>query len=569
MSHAFVSNLFAFRSPDPEARRRVDRRVRNDRSFTWVGEPGPQWIAGLAPLPPRGPHPVADSLVVAEDSRNALARSGTGRQELLAIVDGAPGRLAGIPGDFTFLRCRPDGSATIARSVGGPVPLYVWTAGDAAAIATCLDYLVRFVDVDFRLNPLVAAALANAWGPFIDDQAPLEGVWLLPRGHAAEVARGTRVIRYWDPPMPASRWTRAERVERTEQLREHIVESLVRSVASDGNLLAFSGGADSSALASLLMGTLGIPLSTLTFLPAPVESLEQELRFIDPLMRRYAHKLQSSWQLRLSDEDRLRMIRAAPRVASVVVNPALHVLPGLARERRLNVLLGGEFVDELLGSIRTFDDWANNTSLSGLVAHPLQIPSGPLRMLHWTRHRVRHLARKPRLFLPPALPAMFAPGLRQQYRDWYADQQRRLALDPHPRAYLCYRFRQGVDVTTAVNWEVTSSLGMARSFPMLQREIVELVFSAPAREAQDRRPKRLVRNALRRDVAPMNLLRTDKGHRVRPPLPWAAWEAPLPAGLESVVAPSWFPEPPARVSVLDALRLEALANMLEALRNCR
>lgn len=563
MTQAFAANLFAFSSPDPETRRRVSERVRGHPAFSWVGEPGPGWVAGLAPLPPRPPIPVAHGLVVAQDTRGVFDQRR--RESLLQLIDVHPEDLHRLPGDFSFLRCRTDGSATVARAVGGSQPLFLWRSGDSAAVSTCLSYLLRFVDASFEPDLLVLASHASGCSVFPNRRTAIEGVSILARGHYATIGRDTNVGRYWSPPETEARWTRATFAEHAREFRSQLLRSLRDAVASEGNLLSFSGGVDSSAIASLLMGRLEAPLSTVTFLPDGLKSLEHEGGFVDRILRQYPHRLQHSWKFRLSPGDRLRYLERAPLVPCVVTHPVLHVLPDLMRDQEIRVLFGGEFADELFGSIHTFADWAHNTTILDLILHPLRIPSSPKQVRRWARHHLLWLRGRPSLIAGSELPPLFADELREEYRDWYAGEQARLAADARARAFLAYAFEESVDVATAMNWEVASSLGVARSYPLLDRSLLELVFRCPPREAQRRMSKRLLRHALKDDVVRDNLFRRDKG-LAEPRAPsWVPWSTPIPDALRPAIRPV-AREVEACLPTSDALRLRLLLNMLNALR---
>ena len=78
-----------------------------------------------------------------------------------------------------------------------------------------------------------------------------------------------------------------------------------------------------------------------------------------------------------------------------------------------------------------------------------------------------------------------------------------------------------------MHWEVTSSLGVRRSFPFVTRELLELGFECHPSELVGPGTKRLLRAALAGDVPAINLERPDKGRprapaRERTPRPGRA-----------------------------------------------
>src|SRR4029077_308797 len=129
------------------------------------------------------------------------------------------------------------------------------------------------------------------------------------------------------------------------------------------------------------------------------------------------------------------------------------------------------------------------------------------------------------------------------------------------------------DGFVTMNWEAASALGVRRSFPFFYREVLELAFECHPSELVGPGTKKLLRAALAGDVPSRNLNRADKGH-------WGGSardlqlesSGPLPAGLEGVVLPDWYPNPPPLVDAATARSLTALAvfaRSLEARRRER
>jgi hypothetical protein len=94
-----------------------------------------------------------------------------------------------------------------------------------------------------------------------------------------------------------------------------------------------------------------------------------------------------------------------------------------------------------------------------------------------------------------------------------------------------------------MHWEVTSSLGVRRSFPFVTRELLELGFECHPSELVGPGTKRLLRAALAGDVPAVNLERPDKGR----PGPHRgsgtrAWSGEIPGVLYPIFAPGWPPK---------------------------
>jgi hypothetical protein len=116
-----------------------------------------------------------------------------------------------------------------------------------------------------------------------------------------------------------------------------------------------------------------------------------------------------------------------------------------------------------------------------------------------------------------------------------------------------------------MNWEACSTLGIRRSFPFFNREVLELAYECHPAELYGPGTKKLLRAALHNDVPSRNLYRQDKGRRddavvksmqsLQEPMP----DESLPEELEGVLSPGWFAKPP---QVLDYWPFRCLTRLL-------
>jgi hypothetical protein len=209
----------------------------------------------------------------------------------------------------------------------------------------------------------------------------------------------------------------------------------------------------------------------------------------------------------------------------------------------VRVLFGGEFADEVCGSVFTIPDWAESTTLVQLMTALNRLPTGRRDVLRWAKHRLLGMVGRPSVPFPRDLPAFIHPEVRRECRAW-ADSRRR-AASREAAAHRHLGLRAEMDGFVAMNWEVTGALGVRRSFPFFNREVLELAFECHPSELVGPGTKKLLRAALARDVPHENLFRPDKGHWGNY-LRGARFEltTPLPDGLEAVVRPDWYPKPP-------------------------
>lgn len=459
------------------------------------------------------------------------------------LADRRPRALGQLPGDFAFLRWRPDGSALAVRACAGVAPIYLrrWRGG--AAVGTLLNYFTRLLPERFELDPLINAT----WGPvtmFIDGRTFLRGVSILPRASFTDLhgSRPPRTAIYWDPrPGPGARLETDP--ERPARLRELLLEGLERDLDPGGrNLLTLSGGVDSSSLAALAAGVLGRGLSCLTLIPPPGPERSHELSYIDPLVEQFG--IEPPYRAELSADTRLRWFGSFPGRPFQVIHPALCELPRIRAQQEVGVLVGGEFADEVCGSRLRMADWSLHSSLARIVARPNRLPYGRRDYLRWAKRRALAMLARPQVPFPEACGDWVHPRVRAEYEQWRRDRVAQSARDRRPLRELADRV--DADGWVAMNWEGTTPLGIRRSIPFFTREVLELAFRCHPAELLDGGPKQLLRAALERDVPARNLLRPDKGSWSLSPsiagVPRSMRR--LPDVVHPLVRPDWLPLPP-------------------------
>jgi hypothetical protein len=267
-----------------------------------------------------------------------------------------------------------------------------------------------------------------------------------------------------------------------------------------------------------------------------------------------------------------------------VVHPALCSLPRILREAPVRVMFGGEFADQVCGSHFTLPDWARQTSLLRLVTNPEIAFKNPRLIGRWGRKRLatwrgRDELPFPRDLLEPddnqeqAL-GLFHETVRQEYLEWWKKKRDELRADTGPWRHLAMDSGEH-DGFVAMNWEACSALGVRRSFPFFNREVLELAYECHPAELYGPGTKRLLRAALDDDVPARNLYRADKGGwGARLGKLWQSRQEPmpeesLPHELVEVLRPEWFSQPPERLDYLQQRQLRRLMLFIERLRERR
>lgn len=559
-------NLFAVRSEDPLFRERLLQHLRARNEFNEIWEPAPGWIAAAALVPDSVPDDATVrglGLAFAE-GRHRIAASQAGDpaaafQRLVELTDHAPEKLAQMPGDFTFLRFRPDGGVSAVRACAGLAPIY-WREHQAGlALATRLEYLVRYLPDANELDPLPNAMWMRGAAAFPDGRTYVRNIFALERATCVSFASAvkTRKTSYWSPRQQTlSAPSVASITEHVSRLRELVIESLATQLTpGEGNLLSLSGGVDSSTLGAVAGGIVGRKFACWSMLAAPEGEYLKERAFIDEIVQRFG--VERRWDMRLTKDARLRFIQSSPPIVFHVMLPVLCCLPELKREAPIKVLFGGEYADTICGAYVTMPDWIAQTPLWKLLTGWRALPNGPRDFARWLKHRLLAASGRPAIPLQPEMPDLFAQPVRDEYRDWYLDQQRQRATDSLPWSYRAAELRWSEFTTQS--WEGCTALGVRRCFPFFSRELMELAETMHSSELLGPGHKKPLRAAFHDVVPHRNLYRPDRGyyaHHLRhetsePPLSLS----PL---LAQTIRLDWLPAPPCPASYFNACTLAQL-----------
>lgn len=569
------ANVFALRHPDPAMRAKLTAAMRASGRFSEVWQPAPSWICGVVPLPegePDSSETRARGLVFTEGRDTLMgdvSAQPTARLDRVAeLARNSPGQLAQLAGDFGFFQFREDDSAVAVRSCGGWVPVYEHAEGETVAFGTRLDDFALFLPTEPKLDLLVVAIFAGK-PCFPDRRTTLVGVKLVSRGCALEVPRTgpVKTVQYWNPPRHVGhRHSASVEREHTEELRRLLLRALERDLLPDGgNLLWLSGGVDSCAMGALAAGAARKPVWTWSLLPTREESYREEMSYIEPLAKQFGFSRR--WEVRFERDTRIQLLASAPRTLLPQLHPGMGDLPRVLREASVKVVFGGEFADEVCGSYCTVPDWVSLTPLHEVFARVVSGDCAAKDVGRWFKHRWRAATRRPLLPLLTGLPDFFHPALRAEYAAWHERRQREAAAEPAAWRFLAFRLE--CDDYAPMNWEGISALGLRRSFPFLQREVIELAFASHPAEMIRPGHKLLLRRALAKDVPAANLNRRDKGAwgRFRRPEKYTT-PSPLPDAMATLIRPDWHPHPPREIDHYSASRLSDFSNLVGHFSAC-
>ena len=521
-----VNHLLVW-SPDPALRASLRERWADHADFTSVSEGPGDWVRADAVLQLSDPTPPSSGPVrlgVAEGRERIVDVAAFERELSTGTID-----LARQPGDVGAVAVT-ETSASVLRSPAGLVPWYVHVRDDLVVVSTRLAWFERHLPFEFGVDAF-AHAIATDGISCIGTRTPLADVDCVPVGHLARVELGSgrpaTFVDVWHPEsLRPARWSRDDADERGVELRDILLRRLHADLDPAGrNLIGMSGGVDSSSLAALAVRAAGLRLDAFTFLPGEqhpsLEEVDSYVRSIGAVVEPSRH-----WRFHMTEQRSLDSVQSSPAVALPIVHPALSLLPQMAEEGDVAVYTGGEAADDLFaGPFVLGKDWIENISAVQL-ARSLRRPwyRVPRRYVARQWWEARRGTRTHPLLVPREMETVFRPELRAEYTDWISDLDDLLDRSDHPYRHVLLLFT--CDGWLRQNWEVSSELGLRRSFPFWCRETIELAFTTPQR-IQALPPKRVIRRGLRDDVPAYNLDRVDKGAwPEKDPATWTAGRVP-------------------------------------------
>lgn len=459
---------------------------------------------------------------------------------IVALVRNRPAELDSLPGDFTFFHA--DGhTLTAVRSVAGRVPVYFWQQAGRWVLSTRFEhaYLPAVRPERLDPDPLCCAMALLEDHAFPGMRTPLRQVCQVPRAQFLRFTRDGAPTggAYWQPPQVDPRVPSVnEERETVERFRGALLDELRRCThPSRPNLLAFSGGVDSSAIAYLLRG-LGRRLWTVSMVASERGPRQHQLSYINPVLRDCAVERGRfvTWDegAFLAGLERPRHARypAFEGILGTVAEPAWPEVP--------STFVAGDLGDEVCGSIRTFPDWSLCVRPQDLWRLRGRWPQGPRAVLRWVKHRALSGLGRPLVPKVRELPAFFSRELRDEYREEYAAAIARWRADAPRRPYLL----AAIDLFSAgaaTSWELASARGVRIVLPFVSRGLIELALACHPCIQVGPDLRRLLRLAFRDEVGPRSLFRTDKGvtpyvyEPRRYAAPAAGWS---PATLEAISA---------------------------------
>ena len=425
----------------------------------------------------------------------------------------------------------------LGRDRAGKKPLYYAVRGDTLVFASEIKALHATGIVAKEIEPSSLRSYVSH-GFIPGAQTMFAGVQKLPPGCVLEAdAKGIRVRRYWDFPLPAPTGSASppsfeDAAHRVRELLEEAVQVRLMSEVPLGAFL--SGGVDSSAVVSIMSRALGRPVETFAvgFADAEFDELVHA-RQAATLYGTHHHEVlvEGCSPALLFDLNRYHDEPAA--------DPATVPTLCLARfaRQRVTVALTGEGGDELFGGYRHYRLYRQLAVLEGRIAgvrstakallglEPYMGHVGPRRLWKglWiaslpSRDRLRGLVN---VFSDPDVHRLLAEPFRRSNGDGYDEREFRrlweLAQDADHVAQAMY-----VDVNAQLPEQLlmkvdktTMAASLEARCPFLDQRLIEYVGALPtAMKIGPNGTKLLLRHALRGLVPDALLDRKKHGFEV-------------------------------------------------------
>ncbi len=587
----FAANLYAFRAEDPTLRSSICASIAASQEGYKFGQSRlvrvGDWVVAQFNLCDDENYGSRDhversigahtgEIFIAEGYEELASQVGPSRRfaswnDLVDFVVEAPGKLNSLPGDFAFIAFSPSGQVLAVRSCAGNMPIHLMESPNLVCISTRIAEIVRFSSGQVEIDPLVWAAYASGCTVLPDNRSFLRFTSMVPFGYSCLIEPRTKAkfIKYFDP-VP-SEWplsTKAGAAEHCDSLRNILLTNLRDGLSADGiNLLALSGGVDSSCIGALAVQELGLSVASVSLLPPPGAKGESKERYyVESLGKQVNFREQLTYGLDLPAL--LDLVKQVPDVGFPVphsvycgIEVFLRDLQGSGSEVR--VIFGGEHADEVCGSYVTLPDWAMATRFRTLLGELTRLPMGPKDLGRWLAWRIMWLMNRPRIYMPKKLLHIFAPELQEEYVEW---RVRHIGAASSQGAWPFLSLWRSQAGWVSMGWEVGSSVGLRRVLPFLSRQTLELVYSCNPSELVGPGPKKLLRGALEGLVPASHLYRPDKGSNIIPLHGKIPWTAPLSENTASLISPSWQ-DPPKQIGYPEIFPLTLLERASRSLTN--
>jgi asparagine synthetase B (glutamine-hydrolysing) len=479
-----------------------------------------EWVVGWTDLPGRASVPFVGEEGFAWFGEGQPVDSAQSARFVTTSLD-HPTNMHALPHDAGFIALRGR-RVSVVRSRRGLVPWYVMEQPDCVVVTSRNAWFPVLLPFVCEPDPLAHIGASND-GVLPDRRGFWKGTWVLRTGHRWAGGLDDRLSEtcYWDPTATApTRSVGGSRIgsSRIEEVAREVKSVLTAQLEADldpngANLIGLSGGVDSSCLASIATHQLQIPFHSLTLaLKGDSGPISKERRYVESILRHTTPT--TSWIEANTERERVEMCRDVLRLGMPIPHPALQLLPNIQSAFPTTVFSGGEMADDFFGGPQHVAyDWTSAADLPALW-RAFRAPSRPI-----SRRVLMSLAKRQVIPSPvrPALSvdyfsvasALFAPNLRAEFAEWKQRAEATYFTGEQPYGGARVALFE-MDGWLLQNWEVCSALGIRRSTPFVEQQIVELACSLhPTDHAMP--PKQVLRLAFQGQVPALNLLRSGKG----------------------------------------------------------
>lgn len=526
MNHSLLprlANLIALQSANARQRQQFADRLRITPGCR-VFEPAPHWVVGVLDLPWSAASDGRDEasgcfLVEGQHLLPAVDAARADQRRHLHNTPSRPAMFSETPDDISFLSVQPDGEATLLRSLGGRIPAYWWPDGEGLYLSTSSTLLMTLAEHDGRPDPLITGIYLSGHSTHSSDhRAHLAGAFCLNKAELLQISPSGhwQVKRHWQPlEIDALRWpTRQQTQDHAEQFRTLLTATLAEGLTSTGrNLLALSGGIDSSLLLAISVGQLQRPITSASIIPTRSDPTWQRETTRHAWLRSH-YPSQSHLDIIDDDIAQLEISRTLKPAAIPLLNPTMSSLTLLDSHDQPCVSMGGEQADEVAGSrFFTLAEWVIHTPRWRAASlGQADIPER-LKRLEWMLqgHSLKQRVVRDSLPLVGQLPSWLHRDIHAEWagqRDTLAQHMQSVIADTaNAFTWLSHTETDW----QAMQWEWCSAQGVHRINPFATSRLMALSLMTHPIERLGREDKRLIRRGFSGCFPDALLARQDKG----------------------------------------------------------
>lgn len=514
-TRTYLADFVAMYTEDLDLRRKHLQRWRDAGFHEVVEEMDNGWIVAERGLgnPLRSRNVAADDVTLYAEDDAWRTLDPAGRDTALReFALNRPRNLTSVIGNFSFVVLAKHGRASAVRGLAALPPVYIASMSDRTVIATRLAWVAALLQ-----SPTLDVMPASLWASFSpifpDRRTVVDGVRLVRPGEVAHLSKATADFTPFDRTWPLNIADLTKDDDQSLQITmvDEVRAAIVREFSSvDTNLLSFSGGCDSAAIAHIAAHAKK-PLTTATMY------VDEHLNGARTraLLRDQSARIPFD-AMGLVEYNAPAMARGSSATARLIlpqIGSILRELPALVLHSGATTIATGIGADEVFGGYTTLNEWIQSRTFRSTLKWAKN-PTGRRDTIRWLRTHLHALRSGIQLPIPKQLPRYLVDCPRQDYDTW-REQQFAEALPlatPRLSLRLARHYHDGIPSY----WESASHVGIRPVFPFISRILDDLSAQLHPETLVGGGTKGPLRRHLRTLVPAQDLLRVKNSNGLTP-----------------------------------------------------